>query len=475
MAAVTLTRRTVLAGAGAWLAAPGVRRAWAAPEPLAAVLASSGLAALSGFAVADLDGGTIEAHRAEAALPPASVAKLVTALYALEALGPGYRFRTAVLAAGPVEGGRLRGDLVLAGSGDPVLDTDALGGLAQALRMRGLAAVDGRLVVTAGALPEIVRIDDDQPDEAGYNAAVSGMNLNFNRVFLAWGPGRAGPELAFSAPGERFGAPVAGVAAELAAAGPMRHRSEGGREIWTLPRQGLAGRGSIWLPVRTPGAYAGEVFARLASDAGLVLPPAAVVAEAAGAPLALRESPPLDRMLQDMLRYSTNLTAEVLGLRAAQARGARPDGLDASGAAMTGWARARFGLSRIAFANHSGLSDRSSVTAGEMVALLGGAVELGLPELMRERPILGADREPVEIGGVRVVAKTGTLNFASGLAGYMTGRRRLAFAIFAADPAARARVPPEQRDDPPGAAAWAARARAQEQALLRRWAALYAA
>ena len=47
-------------------------------------------------------------------------------------------------------------------------------------------------------------------------------------------------------------------------------------------------------------------------------------------------------------------------------------------------------------------------------------------------------------------------------------------AIFAADPEARARIRPEERANPPGAKAWAARARAQEQALLRRWAALYA-
>ena len=76
---------------------------------------------------------------------------------------------------------------------------------------------------------------------------------------------------------------------------------------------------------------------------------------------------------------------------------------------------------------------------------------------------------------MRVVAKTGTLYFASALAGYMTGGARLAFAIFAADPerAGRASGPRSARS-PPGANAWAARARAQQQALLRRWAALYA-
>ena len=73
------------------------------------------------------------------------------------------------------------------------------------------------------------------------------------------------------------------------------------------------------------------------------------------------------------------------------------------------------------------------------------------------------------------MSKTGTMNFVSGLAGYLTGRRRMAFAILAVDPGLRARVRPDQRDDPPGNDAWLRRAKAQEQALLRRWGAVYAA
>jgi D-alanyl-D-alanine carboxypeptidase/D-alanyl-D-alanine-endopeptidase (penicillin-binding protein 4) len=109
-----------------------------------------------------------------------------------------------------------------------------------------------------------------------------------------------------------------------------------------------------------------------------------------------------------------------------------------------------------------------------MLAVLRAGRGMGLEGLLRERPILDAERQPVDIGGTRVLAKTGTLNFTSGLAGYLLGRRRLAFAIFAADSERRAQVRPEQRDDPPGGGAWLARARAQEQALLRRWAVLYA-
>jgi D-alanyl-D-alanine carboxypeptidase/D-alanyl-D-alanine-endopeptidase (penicillin-binding protein 4) len=476
MSGLRPSRRAVLAGGLALLAAPAVRRAGAATPTPGSILANSGLSGQSAVALADADtGAPLEAWHADAALPPASVAKVVTTLYALDALGPGHRFETTVRANGPLSGGVLRGDLALVGGGDPVLDTDALGRLVAALRAAGLGAVEGRFRVAEGALPAVAAIDADQPASAGYNATIAGTNLNFNRVFLSWAPGETGPKLAFSAPGATWTASPAGFAAELAPGGRVTHRIAGGREVWTLPRPSLRGRGSLWLPVRAPGPYAGEVFACLAADAGVDLPAAEFASDAAGAALAVHASPPLDAMLRDMLRYSTNLTAECVGLRATQAHGLAPDGLAASGGAMTAWARTRYGLTGTTLVNHSGLSDASRVTARDLLAVLTSAADGPLPALLPERPILDAERKPLDPAGVRVVSKTGTLNFACGLAGYMLGRRRLAFAIFATDPALRARLRPEERDDPPGAAAWARRARAQEQALLRRWASLYAA
>ena len=95
---------------------------------------------------------------------------------------------------------------------------------------------------------------------------------------------------------------------------------------------------------------------------------------------------------------------------------------------MTGWLRARFGVGGATFVNHSGLSDATRLTAGEQVAMLRQASGGPLPGLLRLRPILDARRQPLEIPGVAVVAKTGTMDFISALAGYMTGKRRLAFA-----------------------------------------------
>ena len=71
------------------------------------------------FAVSDAaTGKLLESMNAEQPLPPASVCKAITALYALEKLGPLHRFTTRILRTGVISNGRLDGDLILAGGGD---------------------------------------------------------------------------------------------------------------------------------------------------------------------------------------------------------------------------------------------------------------------------------------------------------------------------------------------------------------------
>jgi D-alanyl-D-alanine carboxypeptidase/D-alanyl-D-alanine-endopeptidase (penicillin-binding protein 4) len=139
------------------------------------------------FVVVDrATGAVLEAQGADLSLPPASVAKSVTALYALDRLGPNFRYRTRVLATGPVVGGIVQGDLVLVGAGDPTLQTDQLGDLAAALAAAGIKGITGRYLTWEAALPRIDRIDADQPVQVGYNPAIGGLNLNFNRVHFEW-------------------------------------------------------------------------------------------------------------------------------------------------------------------------------------------------------------------------------------------------------------------------------------------------
>src|SRR5680860_627520 len=95
--------------------------------------------------------------------PPASVTKAITALYALDALGPTYRFRTRLVATGPVQDSIIQGDLILAGGGDPLLDTDALATMASNLKAAGVRGITGDFRVYGGALPYERVIDAAQP------------------------------------------------------------------------------------------------------------------------------------------------------------------------------------------------------------------------------------------------------------------------------------------------------------------------
>jgi D-alanyl-D-alanine carboxypeptidase/D-alanyl-D-alanine-endopeptidase (penicillin-binding protein 4) len=81
---------------------------------------------------------------------------------------------------------------------------------------------------------------------------------------------------------------------------------------------------------------------------------------------------------------------------------------------------------------------------------------------------------------VKVRAKSGTLNFVSGLAGHVSppptsknGGRELVFAIFTGDPDRRDAVPVALREDPEGAQAWNKRARRLQGQLVSRWAGGY--
>ncbi len=413
-------------------------------------------------------------------MPPASVAKAITALYALEHLGAGHRFPTRLIATGPVQGGRLAGDLVLAGGGDPTLSTDTLGEMAAALRAAGITAVAGNFLVWGGALPFVRAIDTTQPDYLGYNPAISGLNLNFNRVHFEWKRAQGGYQVSMDARATKFVPKVH--SARIAVADRERpvytYSDRGEVEEWTVARSALGKGGSRWLPVRRPEIYAADVFQTLARAQGLALPaPQLATAAPRGAVLVERASDPLRPLLHDMLRFSNNLTAEAVGMAASMARGGVARHAQ-SGPAMSDWLKARAGTGTARFVDHSGLGGASRISAGDMVTAL---ARLGpghaLRGILKEFTLRDANGKVMQNHPVRVDAKTGTLNFVSSLAGWMTAPdgTELVFAIFTGDVARRDAIPDAQKEQPPGGREWVRRSRRLQQQLIERWAAVYGA
>ena len=437
------------------------------------LVAAAKLGGATAFVVLDAATGQVLAARDEGVgMPPASVLKSVTSLFAIEHLGHGFQYRTRVLATGPVVNGLVQGDIVLEGAGDPTLQTDQLGDLVRRLAEAGVKGATGRLLIWDRALPFVARIAADQPVQVGYNPGISGLNLNFNRVHFAWkaqGSGQWG--LTMDARGERFLPPVAmaRIAVEPRNSPIFTFSDAGEAETWTVASSALNKEGSRWLPVRHPAKYVAEVFHTLARAQGIALPPPVTVeTRPAGQELAAVESEPLDAVLKDMLKFSTNLTAEAVGLRAS-GRGDLPT----SSAAMTDWLTQRFGVTP-QLVDHSGLGSASRVTALQMATILqkGHQAGMGLKPLLRDIGMRDKEGKTIKGHPVQVVAKSGTLNFVSGLAGHITPPqgRELVFAIFSADLERRERLTGDDRETPPGGKAWNGRARALQGQLISLWA-----
>jgi serine-type D-Ala-D-Ala carboxypeptidase/endopeptidase (penicillin-binding protein 4) len=472
------TRRAMIAGILATWAAP----VWAQrpkPRPMpkddaAEMIKAAKLGGAVSYLVADPQTGAIlAAHNMDMGMAPASVTKAVTALFALSRLGADHQFRTQILAVGNQRGTVFEGDLILTGGGDPTLDTDRMGDIAAALGQLGLREITGRFLYYEAALPYQDRIADDQPVHVGYNPAISGLMLNFNRANFVWKLTDGALQSEMNAEGARHNPKLRSIEVRIVARETplFLYEGEGPKERWTVAAPSLGKGGSRWLPVRKPGRYASEVFQTLCAAQGLRLPDAVAIQVLPETAEVLTESrsAPLSAILKDMLRYSTNITAEAIGLAASGQASLRQ-----SAQVMTEWARVTYGVTAI-FGDHSGLGKGSQTTAIDLVKILSGAPKSPngamLIELLRSSNVTGPDGKEKRTDDIQILAKSGTLNFVSALAGYIrkSNQQTLVFAIFSADLARRAAVPISQRERPEGGTAWTKRARALQRTLIAQW------
>ena len=443
------------------------------------IIAGQKLSGTVSFALADArTGAWLECENEQVGAPPASVTKAVTALYALDTLGPAHRFETILAATGGIVNGEVQGDLLLIGGGDPTLDTDALAEMAAALKATGVIGVKGGFKVYEAALPPLRQIDPAQPDHVGYNPAVAGIALNFNRVHFEWKRANGKYTVTMDGRSRKYRPDVSFARMKVADRDMPVYTYEdtGGRDQWTVARGALGGSGARWLPVRRPGLYAGEVFATMAGAQGIRLRNPEVIDTLPPHEVCVRhESGELRGILRDMLRFSTNLTAEMVGLAASVRRLGAVGDLSASAAEMNRWAIDALGMAAPKLVDHSGLGDASRLTTLDMTRGLLAVRESDFRAILKPFGFRDAQGRPVQEQAITVDAKTGTLNFVSTLAGFVTAQdgREMVFAIFTADHDARSRISRAERERPAGGRTWNRKAKRVQQKLIERWDALY--
>ncbi len=411
-----------------------------------------------GYHVIDADSGAVLTSRhADAAFPPASTAKLATMIAALGILGPEYRFRTKLLARGTLKDGMFNGDIVLQGDGDPLFSANDLRALAVRLADIGIKKVEGHFFYHS-TLPVFADIAPGQPIDAPYNQGVSGLNFGFNRV--TWTKDSEG---IYITPTE---------AENLT---PVLD-----------PGDDVAGE----LPIRAPDLFNARMLQRFAANEGVQLPPPTPSSPPDGAVvLAEVYSLPLLEIARAGLEYSNNMVAEAVGVAAARATGAPVDTLQQLAHVLGLWLENHDpNLKQFAkgLVNHSGLSVHSRITPKQMTALLKGALNHRLKGWRFDTLLTpggghtgfrGRFKQPD--AAYRIWAKSGTMRYIKGLAGYIDAAsgRRLIFALFVYDPDRRQTLEnnPHRQSDAARARSddWRARSDLFETTLIRHWISSY--
>lgn len=413
------------------------------PPEVSAALAASGVPADAlTVLVAPAEGGPPRiAHRIDAPMNPASIAKLATTFAALDLLGPDFSWKTPVWFDGPVRHGVLQGNLVIQGRGDPSLVLERLWLLLREVQARGVRSIQGDIVLDRRAFalpPHDPAAFDNQPLRP-YNASPDALLVNFKAVTINFTPAgrralvRVTPALAGvhwpdSVPlsGGPCGDWIGGLRADFSAVARVRFAgsfpSACGPQAWQLAfpdAQGYAGRAIAALWREMGGSLRGDVH-----DGA---------APAGAEPAFTFGSPPLAEVIRDINKYSNNVMAQQVFLTLSlQQRGTGT--FEGSREVLADWWRTRLGSDPPTTQNGAGLSRDESFTARQLGQLLQFAwASPWMPELASSLPILGVDgtlrKRRQDIGLAHL--KTGSLADVSGVAGYVHGPQGRRFVLVA--------------------------------------------
>ncbi len=439
-----------------------------------------------GFILYDLDRAlVVRAHNRATGFIPASTSKVPTAITALDVLGPDHRFETILGYRGSVRGGTLHGDLWLKGTGEPLLGVGDLMGMIDDIERKGIVSVSGKFFFDESELAVTRQIDEGMDQDVSYNAGLSALSLDYNSIVAEWKRERKSDTtdiyLIPTLPMNR-----AGISGDtLRENVTFAYRDTGGIETWLLS-PGEKSSGSDRLPVKRPGLYTAQLFAKLCAMRGITLPPP----EAGTMPgrartLSVHRGGGLAGIIDTTLTYSINLTSELMLLSAAKKISGKALTLDESGRVMEKYLSGRMRGVRwegLRLANGSGLTATSRISPEQMLAFLAYADsrDYGSKRFRYLLPASGwtwslARRLGRPETAFHVWAKTGTINFAQGLAGYLhTSRgRNMAFVVFVNDIETRRRYDgdPDRRNKEWSrrVAAWHNGARSVMDGLVTAW------
>lgn len=378
------------------------------------------------------------AVQAERSFNPASNMKLVTTLAALDALGPAWRWTTALYGDGA-------GNLYLRGGGDPNLGWERLQSMLRQLRNRGVATIAGDLVLDRSLFAP-ARLDtgappfDDTPD-AAYNVIPDALNISDYLVNYTLASSGAAVAVQTTPPLDAVtvvnrlvpvDAPCAdwqdgwrrprvehdaGGAVRIVLDGPFPRNCKASVGLATLERDLYVERlvRALWREMG--GQWTGRV------REGAVPPTAELLVE--------RQFETLGETIRTVNKLSDGVKARLVYLTlGATAEGAGLPTLERARRRVLGWVAAQgVDPAGIVIENGSGLSRIERISPAQLAALLrASAAHPWYPEFAASLPIAGLDgtlrRRMKDLPAPALARlKTGTLRDVAALSGFVRDRK----------------------------------------------------
>ena len=378
---------------------------------------------------------------------PGSSIKLLTTLAALDILGPTYEWQTNVYALGEIDDGRLEGDLLIEGRGDPFLVTERVWQLLRRLRQSGIRDISGKLLLDDSFF-DVSKHDpaafDRQPLRA-YNVAPNALMMNFKMIRFWFEPepetrkvrvwlDPAIENLAIDNRLQLVAGPCRGyqrgitiLANEAMDGISLSGRFPDGCEAYRMDRTALSHNAYVYGLVESLWRESGG---RL--DGGWAKAAAPDNAE----PLLEFHSLPLADVITRVNKHSNNVMARHL-LYTLSAEKLGEPGTEAGGRRVIGeWVRRNgLELSSVALDNGAGLSREARMAARDFGTLLRFAWQQPtMPEFIASMSLSGLDGtlsrrykgSPIT-GNAHL--KTGSLDHVTAIAGYLQARSGRRFSV----------------------------------------------
>ncbi|HEX9693217.1 MAG TPA: D-alanyl-D-alanine carboxypeptidase/D-alanyl-D-alanine-endopeptidase [Gemmatimonadales bacterium] len=454
----------------AWMLAGSANAQVQANDRIAALLDRAPFDhALWGVLVVDDHGDVVFARNADRLFTPASTSKLIVSAAASALLRPRFTVTTTVYGSGTFDSGVLRGDLIVYGRGDPTFSAHCyatatppagacdslwtrMGALAETLARRGLRHVTGAIVGDGSYFePQLLHPAWQMYDvNWHYAAPVSALGFNDNSVNVIWSPGpspdapariRFEPDLAAFTFENRTTTVEAGGESTI-----DFYRKPGTMQLWA---EGTVARGARerteYFALPDPNLYFVQALRAALRARGISIAGPDESATGAGrvcadcVVLAEFDSRPVEDWVYAILNTSENgfseMLLKVLG-RELRGEGSWEAGLEVERAFLVD--SVGIDPTHFALADGSGLARQNLLSPRALVQLLrfmrdhpnGAAFHTGLAVGGASGTLSGRFRDATMPG--RVVAKTGSIDQANTLAGYVEqpNGRHLTFAIM---------------------------------------------